>query len=131
MTAPRPIIASENADRFALLTIKEAADLLHHTVTESALHAARIAGDLWAKKIGKRYYTTQTALMEYLQCPDMQSLPASTSAKTNDNGSFVTAANNGGQDMALASASRLKQLCKNTSQAGNRPSAEVRPIRGI
>lgn len=132
MTAPRHAFASETTESsFALLTIKEAADLLHHSVTESALHAARRAGDLWAKKIGKRYFTTRAALMEFLQCPDTQSLPDSTFAKMNDSGSFATAASRDGQDMALASVSRLKQLCKNTLPAESRPSAEVRPIRGI
>lgn len=131
MTAPRPILASDmTADSFTLLTIKEAAELLHHSVTKSALHAARRSGELWAKKIGKRYFTTRPALMEYLQCPDTESQPASTGALMNDNGSFGTAAPKSGQDMALASVARLKQRSLNTSQAESRQTAEVRHFRG-
>lgn len=130
MTAPRPNLASEPAVSIALLTFKEAAAHLHDKVTESALHAARKAGDLWAKKIGKRYFTTHAALMEYLQCPDTESPPASTGEPMKNNGSSVTAASRSGQDMALASVARLKQRSHITSQVESRPNAEARHIRG-
>lgn len=115
---------------FALLTFEEAAEQLHSAVTVSALRRARVEGKLWAKKIGKRYFTTWAAIEEFLECPDTDSLPASTTAATSGNGSSETAAPRSGQGMALASVARLKQHSRNISQPENRPSAEVRHIRG-
>lgn len=130
MTSSPPNVARETADSFALLTLQEAAEAMHSTVKISTLYRARAEGKLWAKKIGSRYFTTTQAIKEFLQCPDPESPPASTTAKTNSIGSSAMAARNTGQDMALASAKRLKQRCKNTSQTENRPSAEVRPFPG-
>lgn len=112
-----------------LLTIQEAAEELHSSVTPAALLRARREGRLWAKKIGKRYYTTRTAVMEFLECPDPESPRASTSDETNSNGSFETDPLNTGQDMALASVSRLKRNSQPISQTESLLSAEVRPIR--
>lgn len=113
-----------------LLTIAEAAERLHSKVTVSALHAARAQGRLWAVKIGKLYFTTWPAVVEFLQCPATANLHASTSVETNGNTSYATAAPSYGQDMALASVQRLKQRSRNISQAENRQTAEVRHIRG-
>lgn len=124
----RPLYASDTT--FALLTFEEAAERLHSAVTVSALRRARVEGKLWAKKIGKRYFTTWSAVLEFLECPDTDSLPASTTAATSGNGSSGMAASRSGQGMALASVARLKQHSRNTLQLENRPTAEVRHIRG-
>ncbi|MDF3606217.1 hypothetical protein PE067_08775 [Paracoccus sp. DMF-8] len=124
----RPLYSSDTDP--ALLTFEEAAGRLHGAVSASALRRARIAGKLWAKKLGKRYFTTWHAVLEFLECPDTESPPASISAPTNANGSFVTAAPSGGQDLAMASAERLKRHSLNTSRRENRPTAEARHIRG-
>lgn len=112
-----------------LLTIQEAAEELHSSVTPAALLRARREGRLWAKKIGKRYYTTRSAVMEFLECPDLESPRASTSDATSSNGSFETDPLNIGQDMALASVSRLKRHSQTSSQTERLRSAEVQPIR--
>ena len=114
----------------ALLTFEEAAARLHSAVTVSSLRRARVAGQLWAKKIGKRYFTTWAAITEFLQCPDPDCQPASTSARTSGNGLSATATPNSGQALALNSVARLKQLSRTTSQPESRPSAEVRHFRG-
>lgn len=112
-----------------LMTIKEAAEKLHSSVTASALHRARREQRLWAVKIGKFFYTTWPAVLEFLQCPDPESQHASTSAKTKSSGSFETERHSSGQDLALASAERLKRHSLTTSQAESHQSAVVRPIR--
>lgn len=113
-----------------LMTIKEAADVLHSSITDRSLHRARRDGRLWAKKIGNKYYTNMPALTEFLQCPDQGSPRGSTTAETNSNGSFGTEVSRSGQDMAMASTVRLRQHLRNTSQAESHPPAEVRHLRG-
>lgn len=127
---PQHIVPAEHPAAAALLTFDEAAARLHSAVTVSALRRARLEGKLWAKKIGKRYFTTWPAVLEYLECPDPESPPASISAPMNANGSSAMAAPSGGLAMALASAERLKRHSLNTSHPANRQTAEVRPIRG-
>lgn len=111
-----------------LMTIAEAAASLHDAVTESALHRARRDGLLWAKKIGKRYFTTQAAIMEFLECPDTASPPASISATMSASGLSVTETPRNGQDLLLASVKRLKTHSLNTSQTGARKPAPVLQI---
>lgn len=101
---------------FRLMTIEEAASELHNGIPATALHKARRNGKLWAKRIGKRFYTNEQALKEFLACPDTESPLASTSETTNSNGSFVTEAPRSGQDLALASLRRLKTHSPNTSR---------------
>lgn len=113
-----------------LMTLAEAAQRLHAKVTVSSLREARKQGRLWAVKIGKRYFTTWPAVLEFLQCPAPENLPACSIEKTKDNGSSVMAPPCAGQDMALASASRLKRHCKNTLQTESHQTAMVQPIRG-
>lgn len=114
--------------RASLMTIAEAARSLHNAVTPSALHSARRNGQLWAKKIGKCYFTTEAAIMEFLECPDTASPPGSTSAAMSNSGSFETEAPKNGRALALASAERLKKLSRNTSRADNRQPAPVHHI---
>ncbi|WP_164887603.1 helix-turn-helix domain-containing protein [Paenirhodobacter populi] len=115
---------------FGLLTIEEAAAELHRDIPRAALHKARREGRLWAVKIGKRFYTTRQALLEFLQCPVIENQPGCISAPTKSNGSSATETSRFGQDLALASAERLKRHSRNTSQPGDRKSAAVLPIRG-
>lgn len=118
------------AGQTKLLTIAEAAALLNDAVTESALHKARREGKLWAKKIGKPFFTSQAALMEFLECPDTANRPGSISETTSGNGSSETAPPKNGQAIAAASVKRLKTHSLNTSQAADRKSASVLRIRG-
>ena len=97
-----------------LLTFEEAAALLHSKISVSTLQRARREGRLWAVKIGSRYYTTCHAVMEFVQCPGPENPPACISAKMNSNRSSGTETPRNGLDMALASASRLKQHSLNT-----------------
>lgn len=115
---------------FGLMTFAEAAAILHHGIKPSTLHKARRDGRLRAVHVGKNYYTTKQWLWEYLNCPDAENRPASISETTNSNGSFVTAASNGGQASALASLQKLKRHSLNMSQESKPPPGVALPIRG-
>lgn len=112
-----------------LLTFQEAAELLHSAIKVSTLQRARRDGLLWARKIGSRYFTTQQAVMDYLQCPDPKSPPASISARTSGNMSSGTGTSSDGQAVIAASAKMLKGLSRNTSRAADSPANPGRRIR--
>ncbi|KQB12441.1 hypothetical protein AP071_06490 [Rhodobacter capsulatus] len=131
VSQPRDLHSDAPAlEGFGLMTFEEAADFLHSGVSVSALRKARREGSLWATQIGKRFYTTRHALREYLQCQGTNNRPASTSDTMNASGSFATAAPKSGQDMALSSVAKLKQLSRNTSPASRSSGGMVLPIRG-
>lgn len=111
-----------------LLTVQEAAAALHRTVTVAAIRKAIHAGLLPASRIGKRYYVMEQEL-EAFACRALANPPASTSEKTNSNGSSVTETTRFGRDMAVASIERLKMRSSDTARAESRPSGEVLPIR--
>ncbi len=73
-----------------LMTVEEAAAALHATVPVPAIRAAIRAGQLRARRIGKRYYITAAALREFVECPAPESPLGSISAQTRMNGSFET-----------------------------------------
>lgn len=110
-----------------LLTFEEAAARLHPAIKSSTLHLARRNGRLWAKKVGNRYFTSHTAVMDYLKCPDPESPPASISAKMNGNGSSGTGTHSDGQAVIAASVKMLKELSPNISPTAVSRSDPARP----
>jgi hypothetical protein len=113
-----------------LLTLDEAAAILHPTIKASTLRAAIRDRRLPRRKIGRRYYLTAFDIKDLVgTCPGPGSPPVSTIEQTNTNGSSATATGRSGRDMALASVERLKRSSRNTSPAASRPSATVLPIR--
>lgn len=96
--------------RVTLLTVEQAAETLHETVTVASVRRAIRSGALPARKIGKRWYVTPEALERFASCPDRASPPASTSAPTPASGSFATGRSPSAQALAMASVHRLKQL---------------------
>lgn len=112
-----------------LMTLEDAAAALHETVTVSSLRAAIREGRLPRRKLGRRYYVTSPEIEDFLRCLAHASLPASTSAPMNSNGSSGTESASSGRDMALASVERLKMRSRDTSRAASRPSGAVLPIR--
>ena len=73
-----------------LMTIEEAAACLHETVKVSTVRRAIKRGDLPAKKIGKRYYITKSALMGFAKCQDHGNQPACSTERTRTSGSYET-----------------------------------------
>ena len=112
-----------------LLTLEEAARVMHETITVSTLRAAIRAGRLPPRKIGRRYYLTEADIQGFIQCQGVESPPASITEPMRANGSSETAQSSGGQGIALASVERLKRRCRNTSPSESSPTAEVRQIR--
>ena len=97
-----------------LMTISEAASKLHSEVPVSTLHRARRQGKLWSTKIGKRFYTTEYALEEFIKWQGNVSQHGSTSEKMKSGGLYEMATSTSGQAMALASVNRLKKLSRVT-----------------
>lgn len=58
------------ASASSLLNVEEAAEFLHRNVNKSSIYTAIHDGSLWAKQIGKSYYTTPEALENYIACQD-------------------------------------------------------------
>lgn len=110
-----------------LMTLEEAAESLHATVTVSALRAAVREGRLPRRKLGRRYYLYPGDL-EILLCQD-ESQPDSTSDATKASGSSETERDRSGLDMVTASLNKLKAHSVNTSRSNRRQSATVQHIR--
>lgn len=108
MTAKRPASAS------GLLNVDEAATFLHRDVSKRTIYSAISNGTLWAKRIGKSYYTTSEALENYTACQDQDYQRDCDKGKTTKRGSSMMEKNVSGRDMVRASMNRQKQSLKNT-----------------
>lgn len=112
-----------------LLTIEEAANAMHETITVSTLRAAIRGGRLPARKIGRRFYLTEGEIEGFIQCQGAESPPGSTTEPMRGNGSSETVAFNDGQGAALASVERLKRRSQNTLHNERCHTAKVQRIR--
>lgn len=113
-----------------LMTLEEAADTLHDTITVNTLRRAVREDRLRAAKYGtRRYYVTPEDLEDFVKCPASESPRASTSGLMKSNGSSGTETFRSGQDILKGSIERLKTRSPSTSPQKPCPNGQVRHIR--
>jgi hypothetical protein len=128
--------------RLGLLTLKEAAALLHGKVTVGSLRRAGHEGRLHIIRLGARHYTTEAALADMLaaptteqrqQCQDPGRNPGSTFVQPvrddTQPSSFATDRVKLARDAALMSVSALRKPSKRTKSPDiDRPEASQERI---
>lgn len=105
-----------------LMTVDEAAEALHASVSPKAIYAAIAAGELAARRIGRRYYITPEALAAFAE---PAARPASPSAPALAHRPAAPLAPFQGRAMAEAAAAQLMQA-RRPAPGRAKPSAVAR-----